>query len=164
MIGFKPSKGAQRLMKDLSLKTRMALAVSASFALLLVVMASIILSLLETRFKETITRQQFATVSTLAASIDGKLDLAHKTLIATGLHIPAAALRDSDSAQRFLDSQPALLSIFDNGLFLFSPGGRLVAESPYLPNRRGRDISFRQFYKQTIATVATFTSSHSAAP
>ncbi len=137
-------------MKDLSLKTRMALAVSASFAILLVVMASIILFHLETRFKETISRQQFATVSTLAASIDGKLDLAHKTLIATVSQIPAAALRDSDSAQRLLDSQTGLLSIFDNGLFLISPGGRLVAESPYRLNRRGRDLSFRQYYQQTI--------------
>lgn len=61
-------------------------------------------------------------------------------------------MRDSSVAQHFLDSRPGTLALFDNGLFLFDLKGKIVAESPYRPNRRGRDISFREYFKQTVAT------------
>jgi diguanylate cyclase (GGDEF)-like protein len=59
---------------------------------------------------------------------------------------------NADAAQRFLDDRPGTRSIFDNGLFLFSREGRIISEAPYLPGRRGRDVSFRGFYKTTVET------------
>lgn len=139
-------------MKDLSLKTRMALAVSTLFVVFVAVMGYLVLSYVERNFKSTIASQQFSLVSSLANSIDDKLDIAHKLLIARAANIQPTVVADADSIQRFLDARYPLLAIFDNGLFLISNKGKLIAESPYLPNRRGRDISFREFYKITVAT------------
>ncbi len=139
-------------MKDLSLKTRMALAVSTLFIVFVAVMGYLVLSYVERSFKSTISSQQFSFVSSLANSIDDKLDIAHTLLITRASNMQPAVVADAEGAQRFLDARYPLLAIFDNGLFLISREGKLMAESPYLPNRRGRDVSFREFYKITVAT------------
>ncbi len=65
--------------------------------------------------------------------------------------VPIDALQDGDRAQAFLTEHKADLSIFDNGIFLFSPGGKLIAELPFRSNdRRGNDYSYRQYFKSTI--------------
>ncbi len=43
---------------------------------------------------------------------------------------------------------------FDSHIFLFSPEGRIIAESPFVPNRRSPDLSFRPYIKDTLATSA----------
>lgn len=46
-----------------------------------------------------------------------------------------------------------LHSLFDNGLFLFSPQGRLIVESPFLSRaRQGKDFSYREYFLTTVAT------------
>ncbi len=116
------------------------------------------MSYLEREFKTTISDQQFTLASSLAQSIDDQLSLIQNTLIASAARLPYQALTDPVQAQRYLDSKPGLLSIFDNGIFLISKGGRLIAESPYLPNRRGRDLSFREYYQHTLASRGPYIS------
>ncbi len=152
-------------MKSLSLKTKMALAVSLLFVLVIVLLAWGALSYQERSLKKAICRQQFALVSSLAKNIDDKLGLAQTALIAAGRQMPPEALRAADRAQRFLDARATLHSVFDNGLFLISGDGKLIAESPFLPGRRGRDLSSREFFRQTVTTgkpsiSKPYTSSH----
>lgn len=139
-------------MNNLSLKTRIALAVSFLFVIFVAAMSYFTLMYFEREFKKTLSGQQFLLISSLADNIDDKLKLAHGTLIGAAAKIPPDVLNDADRVQHFLDSKAGLLSIFDNGLFLLSKEGELIAESPYLPNRRGRDISFREFFKMTVST------------
>ncbi|HEX8949883.1 MAG TPA: ATP-binding protein, partial [Dissulfurispiraceae bacterium] len=134
------------------LKTKMALAVSILFVSFIAVLTHFVMSYLEREFKKTLSDQQFTLVSSLANSIDDKLTLIQNTLIAGAARLPLRALADPGQAQGFLDSKPGLLSIFDNGLFLISKEGKLIAESPYLPDRRGRDVAFREFYRKTMAS------------
>jgi len=103
--------------------------------------------------KQTITNQQFTMLTVIGQNIDQKLKSAQKIISDVSAHVTPDIIRDSDAAQQFLDARPGTKSTFDNGLFLFSPEGRIIAESPFLPERRGRDISFREFYKKTIATA-----------
>ena len=153
-------------MITLSLKTKMALAVSTLFVLVIALFAWGALSYQERSLKDNISRQQFALVSSLAENIDDKLSLAHSTLIAAARQVPSSTADSAAAAQSFLDARIALHSIFDNGLFLISRDGRLIAESPYLhQRRRGNDYSSEEFYRQTVATgkphiSAPYSSSH----
>ncbi|HEX9022387.1 MAG TPA: cache domain-containing protein, partial [Geobacteraceae bacterium] len=81
--------------------------------------------------------------------------------------IDQGIISDPDRAQRFLDSQASLHSIYDNGIYLVSREGRIIAESPYKPGRRGRDISFREWYPELVSTRKpvisnTFISTHNS--
>jgi len=139
-------------MNKLSMKTKMALAVSLLFVVLIVLLAWGALAFQERSLKKAISRQQFALVSSLAASIDDKLALAHNALITAARQMPPEALFEADLAQGFLDARISLHSVFDNGLFLISSAGKLIAESPFLPDRRGRDMTAFEFFQRTIAT------------
>ena len=139
-------------MNNLSLQTKMALAVSLLFLVLIVLLAWGALSFQERALKKAISSQQFSLVSSLAASIDDKLELAHNALITAARRIPPEALLDGDLAQGFLDARISLHSVFDNGLFLISSAGKLIADSPFLPDRRGRDMTSFEFFQRTIAT------------
>jgi PAS domain S-box-containing protein len=138
-------------MKTLRLKTKLALAVSLLFVLVIVFIASVALTYLEQSFRQNIAGQLFALVSAQADHIDDKLRMAHDVLSAEARKVPPAAIGDSEQAQRFLDARAALLTMFDNGLFLISRDGRLIAESPYLPDRRGYDYSAKEFFRESVA-------------
>jgi len=116
--------------------------------------------------KATISSQQMTLLTVVAHGIDQKLTAAQKTVVEASHDVTPAMVADPDTAQRFLDSLHSVKSLFDNGIYLFSKDGRIIAESPFLPNRRGRDVSFRQFYQKSITTgkpviSAPFISTHS---
>jgi diguanylate cyclase (GGDEF)-like protein len=130
----------------------MTMAVCAFVILFLSLLTTLTLVYFKREFKQSISSQQFTLLTLASQDIDQKLKAAQNTLLAVSREVPLEIVNKPDAAQRWLDNHPGTRSIFDNGLFLFSKEGRLIVESPYLPNRRGRDVSFRQFYKKTIAT------------
>lgn len=138
-------------MKQLSLKTRMALGVTLFFFCFTAVAGAFALAYFERKFKESIFTQQGSLVSSFAGDLDKKLLFAQKSLAAFAPHLTPALLREPDAAQRLLDDKTTLLLIFDN-LALFSPRGRLIAGSPFLPGMRGLDYSYREYFKKTVAT------------
>lgn len=145
-------------MKSFSLKTRMALAVSLLFAVFIGGMSFITLTYLENAFKKNLAGQLSTLTAALTDSVDSKLEIVQKALANGAAKLPPPLVKDPEAAQRFLDDRIVLHSIFDNGLFLISKNGTLIAESPFLPKRRGRDLSFREFYKQTVASGKPFIS------
>lgn len=145
-------------MKYFSLKTKMALAVSALFVTFVSLISFATLSYFEAEFRNTLAKEQFSLLSSIANNIEEKMKIAQNILVASAEAFPRDAITDPDSAQRFLDAQKGLLSLFDNGIFLLSKEGKLIAESPYRVNRRGRDISYREFYQQTVATKKPYIS------
>lgn len=147
-----------RSLRQISLKTRVALAMAVLFIGFASVLALVSLRYFEAEFKNILYSQQFSLVSSLANGIDEKLRMSHGALIASASRLPREALADVDKAQKFLDQQAALHSIFDNGLFLISRDGKLIAESPYQQDRRGRDISYREFFTVTAATKKPYIS------
>lgn len=135
-----------------TLKSKITLAVSVLLVLLVIAVASVTDYYFEKQLKATIAQNQLVMVTALAGEIDKKLATAHEQLIAVTKRLPAAALNDADQAQNFLDGMYGMHRIFDRRLFLFTPQGKLLAESPFLPGRRGRDFSFRPYFKKTVAT------------
>jgi len=107
---------------------------------------------LEYTIRETVQNSQFSHVTSLAQTIDDKLELVQSALVSVADNIEQEQIKHPDSVQDFLDSRYALRKIFDNALFLFSTDGRIIAESPYKDGRRGRDISFRDYFRTTMST------------
>lgn len=135
-----------------SITFRLTVTVCLFLILFQAVLAALIFFYFKREFKQSISAQQFTLLTVVTQNIDQKLASSQKVAVDVSRLITAETVADADAAQQFLDHRPGTHSLFDNGLFLFSPEGRIIAESPYLPNRRGRDISFRDFYKKTLAS------------
>lgn len=141
-----------------SLKTRVVLAVALLFVVFAGLLTWLTLRHYDQNFRERLYQEQFVLASTLAKSIDDKLRQAQDLLQRTARLLPPQALRDARVAQDFLDQQAALHGIYSNGLLLVSEQGRLIAESPYLPDRRGRDLSYRENFQVVSRTRQPYVS------
>ena len=138
--------------KPHSLKIRTAVAVTLLFILFSFVCGYLGELYLEQTIRETVHTAQYSQVTSLAQSLDDKLGLVQDALVSTAEHLETDIIAHPNQAQAFLDSRFALSSFFDNALFLFSADGHIIAESPFMPGRRGRDISFRSYFHTTIST------------
>ena len=135
-----------------SITFRMTVAVCVFVVLFQSLLAVLALVYFKRELQQAITDQQFTMLTVISQNIDQKLRSSQRILVDVSGHVTPEIIRDSAAAQRFLDIRPGTKSTFDNGLFLFSRQGRIIAESPFRPDRRGRDISFRDYYKKTMAT------------
>lgn len=139
-------------LRDLSLRTKIALAVSTLFIIAAGVIAVWALALFETEKKASLSSEAFDVVAALADNVDTKLQMVHRTLIAVAATVPPRALEDYEFSEDFLSRQVALHTLFDNGLFLVRVDGKLIGESPPRPARRGSDVSAREYFHKTIET------------
>ena len=137
------------------LKPKITIAVSILVIFLISILAYIAFSYFEKQLKTTIAQNQFVMVTGFAGEIDKTLIAAQNQLIAAALRIPPAAFKDPDRAQAFVDNMIGLRHIFDNQVSILTPEGKIFAETPFIPNRRGFDASFRPYYKNTVATRAS---------
>lgn len=87
-----------------SLKTKMSLAVSMLMTGVLLLLAFSAFWYFERQFKETISRQQFTLVSSMAEEIDSKFVNAWKELVAVAGKASSSLGVDSRQAQDFLDN------------------------------------------------------------
>lgn len=139
-------------MQASSLKSRMTLAVSALVVGAISISGFIGLSYFHSKFKETISGQQLTLISSIAENIDHGLASMRAELAEIAKTVTPAMLRDAARAQRFLDDRGRTVTRFDNGVFLLSREGRLIAETPFLAGWRGRDFSFRAYFKKVVET------------
>jgi len=135
-----------------SITFRITVALSVFVVLFQSALAMLALVYFKRELKQTITDQQFTMLTVIAQNIDQKLKSSQKIIVEVSRYVTPEMIRDSDAAQRFLDSRPGTKNSFDNGLFLFARDGKIIAESPFRPGRRGWDVSFREYYKKTMAT------------
>lgn len=135
----------------MSIRTKMTLAVS----LLLAGLLALVLALTTARYRDAleaeIFRDQYAMLGSVAEELDTRLALSHQVLIQAARGFPAGLLADPDKTQAFLDARADLREVFDNHVFVFTPEGKLYAESPFVPNRRGKDYAFREYIQGTLA-------------
>ena len=135
-----------------SLNTRVALAMAVVFMGFVTVLAWLDARYFETEYRNSLSRQQFALVSALAQQIDDKLRQTQEALAVSAQQLPRTALSNPDLTQQHLDRMAVLRSIFDNGVTLISAQGRLIAESPYRAERRGRDMQAGEFFETITRT------------
>ena len=134
----------------MKLKTKFTLIVSICVINILALTAFFAFLHYKKAIKETIAQQQFRLVSILADEIDNKLLATQQQVVDLSKITPADIMRNPEKAQVFLDGNPGVHTILDGHLFLFTPSGKIFAESPYSPNRRGLNMSYRQYIINTI--------------
>ncbi|MGA2151359.1 MAG: PAS domain S-box protein, partial [Geobacteraceae bacterium] len=139
-------------MPALSLKTKMSLVVSLFVTVVISALALSTLWYFEGELKNTISKQQFTMVTAMAEEIDSKLLNAQRELVAVAGSAPSNLAGNPLEAQKFLDTQAGMRSVFDSGIVIFSPDGTLTAASPAEPRLQGKDYTFRDYIKNTVAT------------
>jgi diguanylate cyclase (GGDEF)-like protein len=87
--------------------------------------------------RENIQKHQFAMTELIARGIDDKLGTYLATIAQLSVEVKPDYFANPEKAQTFLDRHRGLISIFDNGLFLFDVEYTLIAETPYIKGRRG---------------------------
>nr|WP_320050388.1 diguanylate cyclase [uncultured Desulfuromonas sp.] len=140
------------------IRTRIAGQLGIFFIIIFVILGYFTTSFLYQEYLKRFKTDFFNRVSNYAMNIDGKLLSAHQTLISVSAVLPQHALSNPEKLQQWLNDRRGLLSTFDKGLFIFDAEGVLIVESPFKPQRRGRDYSFRDYYQQTIKSRQPFIS------
>lgn len=144
--------------KTYNLRFRIAIPICLVFVFGFLIQGYLSTSFLYKAHLDALRVEHFNRVSSYATSIDQKLQSAQKSLISVAEVLPVPDINDPDKLQSWLDDRRALLSTFDNSLFVFSSGGDLLVESPFKPNRRGRNYSFREYFQETIKSRKPFIS------
>lgn len=139
-------------MKNISLKTKMAVAVSLLFVVFSAIITWFSISYMEDAFKQSLASQQNSLACALADDIDEKLMMLQKALEGASRKLPAAVIADPVKAQLYLDERITLHSLFNTRIFILSKDGAIIAESPFYPHRRGVSLAFREFFQKTVAT------------
>lgn len=149
----------QALMLALCIKTKMVLYILLFFTIASPVVVYLSLTHFRSALEKSVEEQQFLLVSRIADELDHKVSFSHNALKSAALAITPETVASPGRASAFVDERHSLLSIFDNGLYLFSPGGILLADSTGSNNRIGMDFSYRDYFKQTIKEVKPIVSS-----
>ena len=140
-----------------SLNTKISIVVSLLVTMLMVGLSYWIITHFDRRFKETIAAQQFVLISERAHDIDETIQRIQKVIIAKAASITSEQLNNPISAQHEFDEDAELVTIFNNGIFLFSSSGAMIAEAPNM-HRRGIDFSYREYFKKTMETSKPYIS------
>lgn len=139
-------------MQPFSLKTKVTLLFPMAITVLFACLLLLIYSFLQKYIKETVSNQQYQIVSILAEDIDQSVAHNVAVLVSVAGKITPEMVNNPQKTLLYLKQQSEHLLAFDNGLFVFTPEGRLVAELPLGLERVGTDFSFREYFKQTVAT------------
>ncbi len=136
----------------MKMRTKLTLTVSLLLACLLAGGAAVTVDRFRRALVAEIFRGQFAMLSSAAEELDTRMATAHLILVTAAASIPHDTLADPDKLQTLLDKRDDLHNIFDNHIFIFTPDGRMHVESPFAPNRRGKDYAYREYFRNTVAT------------
>jgi diguanylate cyclase (GGDEF)-like protein/PAS domain S-box-containing protein len=98
-----------------------------------------------------ITANQNELLTALQSELDAKLNSALTQLTAVAGVVPPETMHDPVLAQRFLDDRVGIGALFDDGLTLLNPQGKLIAESPLQPQRTMLDFSAQPAFIQALA-------------
>ena len=136
--------------KRCSLKTKMALSVSAVFIVASTFRVFFTLGYLETESKRSIANQQHVLARSISDSLDDKLHTAQQALLAAGSEVIPAMLAHPQRAQLFLNDKHSLRPIFTDQLFLFDTKCSLVAQTPLEPDNLHLDSAFSELLEKTV--------------
>lgn len=127
---------------------------AVSIALLLLLAQSISqFHVLRSELSERIEAAQFDLLQTLGADLDDKMNTRLAALAASTRTVPVGALHDVAALEAHLKSRSALLTLFDD-LYIFDAEGKLLADWPEKPGRRGLDMSTRDYIRNVREKLA----------
>ena len=132
-----------------SIRCKLLMGILPVLALLGFITTALVSAYVRTSFKTDLEKQQFTLASLMAQKLDDQFESYQKTMVSLSERIPRTILNNPQAIERFMDSRPALLEMFDNNVLVFSPEGRLLAETAQRPSRTGQDFSYRDYIVET---------------
>ena len=141
-----------------SIKSRVTILLPLLATLSCAVLLFIVQSVYVNYLRETIGQQQYQAISLVADEIDRKLESNHALLTAFTASLSPQLLHQPEQALAVLTAHANLMTVFTNGMFLLDQRGKIVAELPLGITRTGFDLSFRDYFRQTITTARPFIS------
>ncbi len=135
-----------------SLKTKMSITVSLLVVVLMAGSAFLIISRFHERFKANVAAQQYALLTEMTQDIDDFINDTRQVIVLAANAFPRFAIENPALAQTELAESAALHTLFDNGIFLVSPTGKVLAEYP-APGQGGTDILQREYFQKTVDTA-----------
>lgn len=141
-------------MPRLDLNLKISLIVSLLMILVIAGLGFFIHSLFVGEFKKAISDAQFTLVTETAFHLDDKIGLVQSQLVSVAEQIGPEHLAEPRKAQARFDEERDTALLFDNGLYLISLSGRLVAGSDVEPQMWEWDYSSRDFFRKTVATAS----------
>src|SRR5262245_237968 len=142
----------------MSLRAKIAVATALLLAALIALSTYASYRLFKPELRDVVHSQLDTLATNIADDVNQRLVLMQRVLAASASTITHKDLLNSDAAQQFLDENKGTLSVFDRSIFIFSLDGKLVAESPFKPNRRGGDYSYRSYVREVLRTKEPFIS------
>lgn len=133
-----------------SLPSRIALLVTLSMVLAVGLITAVQLWLFRENLRQTLFTEQETFSTAVAANLEQQLTTLKNALISSARAVTEADVASGDAAQRYLDTNAGLNAIFERSVFLFSPSGDLIAERPFLPNRRGQNFAWRDYLRGAL--------------
>jgi HAMP domain-containing protein len=135
-----------------TLATRTSTVTSLLFLVTILAVGTASLASFRSQLLNVIIADQNTLVERIADNVDQKLLGLQKVLMLSAIDITDEDLASFDAAQKYLDDNTGLYAAVDRSIFLFSDKGILLAERPFRPGRRGDDVSWRPYIRDTIRT------------
>ncbi|HXV21039.1 MAG TPA: diguanylate cyclase [Desulfuromonadales bacterium] len=139
-------------MTRLDLNVKISLIVSLLMILVVAGLGFFIHAYFVGQFKKTISDAQFTLVAETAFHLDDKIGLVQSQLVGVAERIGPEDLVSRVQAQEFIDDEKDTTLLFDNGLFLFSLSGQMLAGSDVEPQMWTWDYSARDFFRKTVVS------------
>ncbi|MFZ6743530.1 diguanylate cyclase domain-containing protein [Undibacterium sp. JH2W] len=134
--------------RDISLKTRLSLAVAIFFVLSLSLLSILAASVFERALERLIVARQTSLIANIANEIDQKIEIRKNALIRLASDLGAGDT-GNEKIQHFLDTHHSLDGLFDN-LAVFDLQGDLLANLDN-PETRGKlNISKREYFQRAV--------------
>ena len=126
-----------------SLKYRVALAMALVFMAFAGLLVRAGLQMFESEYRRSLATQQDSLASAIATTVDEKLQSAQQMLISTANLMPVETFGSALQAQRFLEQQTVLKTVFDHSLLMVTTGDLVIADTPALQGRNGTSLKGR---------------------
>ena len=130
--GTAPAQASPALVRH-SLKTKITLTSLGIFVLSLWSLALYAESLMRERLEQSLSAQQFSTVSLLAAEINRELDSRIALLQSVASRISQQELQSTRLVESLLEDKPGLQLMFNGGLAIAKTDGTVIADLPDVP-------------------------------
>ena len=135
----------------LSLKVKLAAAVTLLFLLLMASIAAIQTVSIRADFVDTIAAHQSTLVNRVAGELDQQLELNLQALTRLASAFPPEIVALPRDIRGHFERRPALFLLFD-ALLVFTPDGEVVADAPELAGRQGLQVKDREYFQRSLAT------------
>jgi diguanylate cyclase (GGDEF)-like protein/PAS domain S-box-containing protein len=135
--------------KNWTIASRISAVISAGIVISAAVIIIGAARYLKSEHIATFTRQQLATLQALAMHLDADLTSKLKVIKQAADSIPPQPLVDTSVARQLLAGNAGIAPLFDEGLMILSPDGRLLAELPAISaDGQKKDPASAPFHQQ----------------